>query len=183
MVVSKSLLLYLINFLSLFSFASLCSTKSGKQGTCKPISECLSIITQFESYEGFSDLTPCNSKSNDRQFCCPPTNKNSNSSEFNKLCENVKKLKRQLNPKIRAYNKNTTSVATGELPFIAQIIFSKRGIVGLGVLISETFVLTSAHILCRKRDKPIVRLGKVIKLNNHQLNRFAIHEFFSGHNR
>lgn len=166
MELSANWLMQFLTFLPVYTLESICVTKLGVKGTCKPISDCLSLIAQLKSYEGLDDLSSCASDNNDSLFCCPSTYLPAKFSRSNKLCDNIEKLRYQLMPNIPVYNKNSSSISIGELPFIAQVIFPERGFVGVGVLISSNFLLTSAHILLHRRSMPIIRLGKVIRSIN-----------------
>lgn len=153
-------------------FSSSCKTKSGSDGICKPISEC-SILRDLlsNSNTDLFDLTPCIISKRDRigiigEFCCPLTKPSNNSSQDSYLSESCRKLvelKEQLKPKLIDFSKNSMSavgVKAGELPFIAQIILDET-FLGAGALVSEKFVLTSAHIVHALQSLPTIKLGKV----------------------
>lgn len=139
-----------------------CSTKKGFIGTCRPITDCDYISDQLENNGDFTDLTPCSSNGTVGIFCCP---ENPSSEAPGESCRKIIKLKQQLLPNITSYNKQSKTVATSELPFMVQVMFPEKGFVGAGVLISEKFVLSSAHIVFIRQSMPTVRIGKVWQLN------------------
>lgn len=141
-----------------------CMTKLGLAGTCRPITECESL-TELLNVGDLTDLTPCEFDGSVGFFCCPLQPKNSPSSTLSRSCLKLVDLKERLTPNLTNYNENSSTVATGELPHMAQVMFSEKGFVGAGALISEKFVLTSAHIVYVRLSMPFVRLGKVIASN------------------
>lgn len=148
--------------------SSKCTTKSGSDGNCKPIIDCLNLLNDSDG--DFADLTPCTSSDVGiiGEFCCPLTRSNisSRDSYLSESCRKLVQLKEQLNPKLIDFGMNSmpssVGVKVGELPFMAQIIESDESkYLGAGALISEKFVLTSAHIVFGLQKLPTVRLGKV----------------------
>lgn len=139
-----------------------CMTKQGLTGKCRPITECESL-TERLNIGDLTDLTPCDFDGSVGFFCCPLQHKNTSSSSLSQSCLKLVDLKERLTPNLSNYNESTS--ATGELPHMAQVMFSEKGFVGAGALISEKFVLTSAHIVYFRRSLPFVRLGKVIESN------------------
>jgi hypothetical protein len=149
-----------------------CNTKSGSDGICKPISECSFLKELLSNSESdLFDLTPCIETKKDRfgiigEFCCPltkPSNNSSQDSYLSKSCCKLVKLKEQLKPKLIDFGEHSMSevgVKAGKLPFIAQIILDET-FLGTGALVSEKFVLTSAHIVYALQTLPTIKLGKV----------------------
>lgn len=139
--------------------ASACITKSGVIGTCKVITECEAITENLNSGD-FGDLTPCEFTGSIGIFCCPSIAPQIHS-QLTNSCQKIHRMREQLRPSIAKYDKNSAFSSVNELSFMAQIFLPQKGFVGSGVLISESFVLTSAHIVYARRSMPHVRLGKV----------------------
>lgn len=137
-----------------------CTTKLGHEGTCEPITEC-EYITNLLDLGDLTDLTPCESDGSVGVFCCPMSHQNINKKTLTKSCRKIIDLKQRLKPNRVSYNVNSPTSSIAELPHMAQVMFPEKGFVGAGVLVSEKFVLTSAHVVYSRRSMPIVRLGKV----------------------
>lgn len=131
-----------------------CVTKFGVVGTCKAITECESIL------DNLNDLSPCDFDGSIGIFCCP-NSLNPMHENITKSCRKNLKMREQLQPNIVNYDKDSMTSSISELPHMVQVIFSEKGFVGAGVLLSENFVLTSAHIIYVRTSMPVVRLGKV----------------------
>jgi hypothetical protein len=141
-----------------------CTTKLGLVGSCKPIIEC-EYLTDLLNLGDFSDLTSCDFDGSVGVFCCPLQRKTATNSNLRQSCLKLIKLKEKLKPNLKTYNEVSSIISIGELPHIAQVMFPEKGFVGAGALISEKFVLTSAHVVYVRRNMPFVRLGKVIDSN------------------
>lgn len=142
-----------------------CSTKLGFRGSCLPITDCPYVTELFKS-DDLNDLTPCESDGSVGYFCCPSRNSSSSTPSFlSESCRKMLKMKEQLTPNITSYDEKSLTVSIGELPHMVQVMFPEKGFVGAGVLISEKFALTSAHVVYVRRSMPIIRLGKVIIVN------------------
>lgn len=138
-----------------------CTTKLGLIGSCKPITEC-EYLTDLLNLGDFSDLTSCDFDGSVGVFCCPLQHKNAtNSSNLSQSCQKLVDLKEQLTPNLTSYNENSSTISIGELPHMVQVMFPEKGFVGAGALISEKFVLTSAHVVYVRQSLPFVRLAKV----------------------
>lgn len=141
-----------------------CITNLGLNGTCMPITDCRYVTDQLNAGD-LRDLTPCETDGTVGIFCCPTDVKVNSEIKFSESCKQIITLKDQLNPKMTKYRENVSNISTGELPFMVQVHFPNKGLVGAGALISEKFVLTSAHIVYVRLSMPFVRLGKVININ------------------
>lgn len=159
---------FVIIFVAIFeaSFGSLpCMTKLGLIGNCKPITKC-EYLTDLLNLGDFSDLTSCDFDGSVGVFCCPVIHKNAlNSSNLSQSCQKLVDLKERLTPNLTSYNEKSSKISIGELPHMVQVMFPEKGFVGAGALISEKFVLTSAHVVFVRLSLPFVRLGKVIEGN------------------
>jgi hypothetical protein len=156
-----------VNFVASFALvfcSKPCATKLGLSGTCEPITEC-EYITNLLNLGDLSDLTPCEFDGSVGVFCCPANHKNSTKSSLSRSCQKLVALKERLTPSLAVYNEKSPTISIGELPFMAQVMFPEKGFVGAGVLVSDKFVLTSAHVVYFRRSIPVVRLGKVVSCN------------------
>lgn len=160
MVAFKVFLLVMMKVSSNLSVESSCATKSGLVGTCEPITDCL-YLTEMLNAGDFSDLTSCDLDGTVGVFCCPTNQTNSPQSTLSESCRKILELKQQLLPNFVEYDTTSSVSSIRELPFMAQVVFPKKGFVGAGALISEKFVLTSARVVFVRRSMPIVRLGRV----------------------
>jgi hypothetical protein len=151
----------------ILSLEAPCTTKLSFDGVCKPITDCLYLMDLLNAGD-FGDLTSCDFDGSVGVFCCPSIYSNSTPSSISESCQKIIKLKEQLRVNTTSYDQKSSSISTGKFPHMAQVILPGKGFVGAGALISEKFVLTSAHIVFIRRSLPIVRLGKVIKGNLKQ---------------
>ena len=145
-------------FLGIFKLSSAlnesCTLKSGIVGTCKPITECDVILTALYSH-ALSHLQSCKFTGEIGIYCCPISSSKI-SSKLTHSCQKIIKTKEVLRINSTKYDRESSM-----FPFMTQIFISDKGFVGSGVLLSEKFVLTSAHAVYVRRSMPIVRLGMV----------------------
>lgn len=160
MVALKVFLLVMMKVSMNLSVESSCATKSGLVGVCKPITDCF-YLTEMLNAGDFSDLTSCDLGGTVGVFCCPTIQTNTTHTNFSESCRKILQLRQQLLPNFVDYDATSSVPSIQELPFMAQVMFPKKGFVGAGALISEKFVLTSARVIFVRQSMPIVRLGRV----------------------
>ena len=131
-----------------------CILKSQAVGICMPITEC-DIILETLSSGDLSYLQSCQFTGEIGIYCCPLHSSETVIPKLAPLCQ--KSI--QIEKKLRINNTEVSSIA--ELSFMVQILLREKDFVSAGVLLSEKFVLTSAHTVYVRRSMPIVRLGKV----------------------